>query len=306
MTSNFDNLSLAASVASNALTVSLKTNAGSDPSLSNQTSIAFRNATLTDSTYISRYATSGLSITLSSGSTLGFDSNEFGRIYVWAIDNSGTIELALARKGNFSEASLVSTTAIGGGANSPDIMYSTTARSNVPARLLGYVELQTGSTAGNWSNAPTVVQIMGPGIYRTDEVIQVVSSASASSNTTTSGTDMDTGLSVSITPRQRTSRVLVTVHHSGILTTQASTGVSISLYRDSTSLLVIENVGSYYDVAASGNFGSAGVSGTTLDKPDSTSSVTYKTKFKRYSGSGTCYIQNNSPSATIVAMELSA
>lgn len=166
MSQYFENLSLAASAASNALTVALRTNAGTDPSLSNPVSIPFRNATLTDSTYIVRCIAGAVSMTLSVGSTLGFGNGETGRLYVWIIDNAGAVELALSRTADlFPEDNLVSTTAEGGGggADSATIMYSTTARSSVPCRCLGYVEIQMG--VNGWKLEQLTVEDSGNGAW---------------------------------------------------------------------------------------------------------------------------------------------
>lgn len=159
--------SLAAAVASKALTVTL--GAGSI--------IKFRSATLTTGTPVYRTSGSAVSVVLSSGSTLGFGAAEAGRLYVWAIDNAGAIELALSRTADiFPEGNLVSTTAEGGagGADSASVMYSTAARTNVACRCIGYVEITTGATAGEWDNAATKIQVMGPGVKRTGDRVQSV------------------------------------------------------------------------------------------------------------------------------------
>ena len=57
---------------------------------------------------------------------------------------------------------MVSTTAEGGAgaADSATVMYSTTARTNVPFRLVGYL-LNTQTTAGTWASAGTKLQVGG-------------------------------------------------------------------------------------------------------------------------------------------------
>lgn len=171
-----NNLSLTATVGSKALTVALKTAGGNDCTTTDLATIAFRSATLTAGTPVYRTVTGALSVVLSSGSTLGFTAAEAGRLYVWAIDNAGTVELALSRTADiFPEENLVSTTAEGGAgaADSASVMYSTTARSNVACRCIGYIEITTGATAGEWDNAPTKIQVMGPGVKRTGDIVQI-------------------------------------------------------------------------------------------------------------------------------------
>lgn len=147
------NYSLTASVATNALTIALKDNAGSNPSSTSPASFAFRNATATTGTSAMVSATAATSLVISSGSTLGHRSGVNEYIYVYAINNAGTIELAASSR-LFEEGTILSTTAEGGAgaADSRTVIYSTTARSNVAVRLIGRL-LSNQATAGTWASA---------------------------------------------------------------------------------------------------------------------------------------------------------
>jgi hypothetical protein len=172
----FQNLSFVATVSSKALTIALKGEDGNAPSGSNIVSIKFRATPVTDGKPVVRNVISPLSIVLSSGSTLGFTVALAGRIYIWAIDNAGTVELALSRAADvFCEENLVSTTAEGGagGADSATVMYSTTARASLACRCLGYINITTGAVPGEWDNSPTKLQLMSPGVARTGQLVQV-------------------------------------------------------------------------------------------------------------------------------------
>jgi hypothetical protein len=137
--------------------------------------IAFRDETLTTGTPNIRTVTAATSIALASGGTLGFTAAEAGRLYVWAIDNAGTVELALSRTADiFPESNLVTTVAIGSGSDLATAMYSTTQRTSLACRCIGYIEITTCGTAGEWDNAPTKIQVMGPAIKRTGDIIQTV------------------------------------------------------------------------------------------------------------------------------------
>ena len=145
---------ITASVAANALTVTL-----------NPTTLDFRSATLTSGTVVSRLISSAISVVVSSGSTLGTVSAQQSRIVVLALDNAGTVELAvvnIAGGNNLTETGLISTTAEGGAgaADSASTIYSTTARSNVAYRVVGYVE-STQATAGTWATLPSTIQGYG-------------------------------------------------------------------------------------------------------------------------------------------------
>lgn len=163
--SDISNLAIATSVSGNALTVAVKTVANADPSTTDLVSVGMRSATLTSGLYNRRTITSALSMTVSSGSTLGQTSNQASNIYVYLIDNAGTLELAVSHA-YYPEDSLVSTTAEGGAgaADSATAIYSTTARSSVPIRLIGYI-LNTQTTAGTWASAGTKIQLLpGQGV----------------------------------------------------------------------------------------------------------------------------------------------
>ncbi len=157
LTSNLDNSqqyvngSIATSVGSNALTIALKDKGGSDASSGSPVSISFRNATSATGTFLTRSVTGALSVVVSSGSTLGQRSSVVEYFYVYALDNSGTVELAVSTK-LYDEGSIVTTTAEGGAgaADSRTAIYSTTARSNVPIRVI--CRLQSNqTTAGTWA-----------------------------------------------------------------------------------------------------------------------------------------------------------
>lgn len=153
------NLGLATSVSGNALTVSLKDRDGSDPSVNSQVIIPFRHATLSNGSFVRRRVSSALSVVVSSGSTLGTVSGVDAFIYVYAIDNAGTVELAVSRL-LLDEGKRYSTTAEGGAgaADSNGVLYSTTARSNVAIRLIGRL-LSNQTTAGTWAAAATEIAL---------------------------------------------------------------------------------------------------------------------------------------------------
>lgn len=139
-----------ASVGSNALTLTL-----------NPTVLDFRSATLGSGTVNQRTISTPISLVISSGSTLGTVSAVASRIVLIAIDNAGSVELAavnLAGGVNLDETGVISTTAEGGAgaADSATVIYSTTARTNVPYRVVGYVE-STQATAGTWATAPSTI-----------------------------------------------------------------------------------------------------------------------------------------------------
>lgn len=153
------NIGLSASVAANALTIALKQADGSTDCSTGSAAckISFRSATQATGSVTERSVTSSLSVVVSSGSTLGHVSAVAEYIYVYAIDNAGTVELAVSST-LLDTAARTTTTAEGGAgaADSRTTIYSTTARSNVGFRLIGRL-LSTQATAGTWASAITEV-----------------------------------------------------------------------------------------------------------------------------------------------------
>lgn len=157
----FVNLGLSAAVASNALTVSLKQADGAtNPSSGlSEVIIPFRSSTVTLGAYSIASVSTSLSLTVPSGATLGTSSTQQTYLWVYALNSSGTISLGISQY-KFDDGSVQSTTAIGGSSNSNSIIYSASALTNVPVRLIGRVNV-TESTAGTWATAPSEVAI-GP------------------------------------------------------------------------------------------------------------------------------------------------
>lgn len=143
---------ITSSVASNALTVGL-----------NPTTLDFRSSSLTNGVPNTRSNGSAISLVVPSGATLGTVSGQQARLVLIAIDNAGTMELAIvniAGGNNLDETTLISTTAISAAAAANNVIYSTTARSNVPFRVVGFVDI-TEATAGTWATAPSTIQGYG-------------------------------------------------------------------------------------------------------------------------------------------------
>ena len=143
----------------------------------------------------------------------------------------------------------------------------------------------------------------------TGSVLQVVNVAYSTTQSTTSGTLADTGLSASITPTSSSSKILVLIDHCGcrVQPTTSMRG-AIVLLRGSTQILVLDTLVGFTGTTNNNAIGS--VSANYLDSPATTSSVTYKTQFAVDSGSGTFYLNNSGstgqPNSTITLMEIAA
>lgn len=151
-----NNISIDATVASNALTVTLYGNDGAAPSATNPVQLSFRSSTLTTGTTTVATATAATTVVAPDGATLGFIASEDSYIYVYALNNAGTVELALSGSPHWDTNILQSTTAIGTGSDTRTVLYSTTLRSNVAIRFIGLIKIQTGATPGQWGSAASI------------------------------------------------------------------------------------------------------------------------------------------------------
>ena len=175
----------------------------------------------------------------------------------------------------------------------------------------------TGISAGGLPDGCIAAADIASGVIPAGgKILQVKISAAltGSYRTTTSQTLADvTGFSVAITPSATSSKIAVMV--SGSTRTQLasanwSAGSIIAILRDSTSLggfTLFRDEPSATDVHTYGRC----FSGTFLDSPSSTSSLTYKVQFAKYQsyGSQTIYIpalngSNDLNHCRIVVMEV--
>ncbi len=142
---------ISASVAANALTISASALA-----------LDFRSATLTSGT-VTPISGTPSNLVVPSSATLGTTNAIQSDLYILALNNAGTIELAVVNSTggvDLSETGVISTTAISAAATSASVIYSTTARTNVAYRVVGLVR-STQATAGTWATTPSLIQGQG-------------------------------------------------------------------------------------------------------------------------------------------------
>jgi hypothetical protein len=178
---------IVASVSSNALTISIKTLAGTDPTATDVVKIPFRNVTPANGDYTVLTLTSAFSLVISSGSTLGAASASPLRIWLVGFNDGGTFRLGAinCRIGGatptqifgIDEGALASSTAEGGAgaADSAGVYYTGTAVASKALCILGYLEWSAGlTTAGTWDIVPTTIQLFTKGIKKPGDTVQEV------------------------------------------------------------------------------------------------------------------------------------
>ncbi|MGY3605657.1 MULTISPECIES: hypothetical protein [unclassified Bradyrhizobium] len=164
----------------NAATFAIKTNAGSDPSVVDPVKIGFFTAS---GLYVERSVTAATSVTVSSGSTLGMSPTTRFELVIVALDDDGTVKLAVAsRLGQtlpagsnaiafaLDEGTPQSTTAEGGagGADSGATLYSQSTITSKQARIVARAEYDNGlATAGTWNVSPSRILLEHRGTKKT-------------------------------------------------------------------------------------------------------------------------------------------
>ena len=99
--------------------------------------------------------------------------------------------------------------------------------------------------------------------------------------TSTSETFVDTGVSVAITPKFSTSKILILCKHLFEVNSNENARAGLRLLRDTTNIAEIDNMIAYNYVSGEASVtGGTGV-GMVLDSPSTTSAITYKTQFCR-------------------------
>jgi hypothetical protein len=154
-----NDMMLAWSVGSSALTIALQRTGSVDADAANPLLVRMRSATAGSADGAWRSVAGALSLVVSSGSTLGKIDADPSGIYAYLIDNAGTLELAVCSSFRGWQG-IVTTTAEGGAgaADAPTTMYSTTARTDVPFLCIGRA-FAPQTTAGTWAAVPTSAEM---------------------------------------------------------------------------------------------------------------------------------------------------
>jgi hypothetical protein len=238
---------ITASVAASALTIAIKTIAGTDPSATDPVHILFRNVTAGTGDYTVISLIAATSLVISSGSTLGTTSGVANKLWVVGFNDAGTFRLGainLSTNAPFGDDVIASSTAEGGagGADSAGVYYTGTAVTSKAMKVLGYVE-STQATAGTWATSPSKVQLLTAGTKLHGDVVQqnVTYTGAVATGTTimpfddtipqiTEGTEF---MTVSITPSSATSILLVEV--TAFMACSISERIASAIFQDATA-----------------------------------------------------------------------
>lgn len=133
---------------------------GTALSSSNPARIAFRSTTATSGTYTLLEITSNLTLTVSSGATLGCAAinSTPDSVNIYLVYDGSSPQLAVCRSEVQESEGLVSTTVMNSSSDDRSTIYSTTAVSNVAIRYIGHMRVYE-STWGTWTTNPSLVAV---------------------------------------------------------------------------------------------------------------------------------------------------
>lgn len=279
------NGTLVCSVSSSALTIALKTSAGSDPSSGSPVTVNFKGSSTTTGSQDSISVEAATSLVISSGSTLGTTSAIPFRIWVVGFNDGGTFKLGVINcksstglVGLDTGASASSTAEGGAGsADSAGVFYTGTAVSSKIYCILGSFEYQSGlATAGTWSGLPTLVRLFGNGQLKPGEVkqVKIAISTTPTVNTVTSYTD--TSLAVTIPVSNPCNLIAGSWNANMQLANSAGHYGAATAYRSATQVGSI----AVHNIIPSSGAPIMVVSGQFLDFPGASGDTTYTIKTK--------------------------
>lgn len=130
------------------------------------------------------------------------------------------------------------------------------------------------------------------GVHIPGHIIQVATGTDNDDNSISDNSYVDTGLSVSITPKYASSKILVIAQHYTLVYAPGTVPFALfQLLRDSTTLTTDVPNGMKADDHPSDNnaYKAHSFNITYLDSPNSTSALTYKTQAK-YTGTSSGYV----------------
>ena len=310
------NGTLNASVATNILTVEIKTLAGTDPSTSDPVYALFRNSTLTNGSFVVRTITAATSIAAPDGATLGTTANEAFRYWITLHDDGGTVRLGLSNRKTTSgvspinEAVKSTTTAINVSSDNADVYYTGAAIGTAaPLQIVGYLDYDSGlATAGTYNLAPDTIHLRTWGTKLPGDIVQTHWASKTDTQTITTQTFTDiTGLSVSLNVTGAANQVLMRADLSVGGDTRT---VSMRLLRGSTTLLEGDAASNrtqiHAEQLASPGDGMGSLSGMALDDPGAAGATTYKVQYRNRASADNVYINRSHGDADLAALSRGA
>jgi len=141
----------------------------------------------------------------------------------------------------------------------------------------------------------------------TGSLMQVVQTHVTAYTTTSSNSNTSTGLTVTITPKFSSSKVLITGNMNGCYSNGATRYATYELFKGGSFLVYIHQLVGYAHINAPINY-DVDWSFSYLDSPNTTSATTYDLQWAAQNGGNSYFnnygIANNSTRSTITAYEI--
>lgn len=281
-----------------AIAFSIKGLDGNDPSTTNPVLAIYPDGA-------QRAITAAVSLTLSSGSTLGVTSSRGTRIWFTLSDDSGTQRLGARNCAGsssvigFPGTGIMSMTAEGGagGADSAGVTYGDTTTTGRQFIIVGCAEWDTGMTAGTWT-APDRVQQFRLGMAKPGDTLQIIAGTASTVTSTTLSSYQDTDLFATINVSHSANMIDIAAS-GGVYTSDSSTSyVAARVFR---GLNGVSN-----DIIAQGASGALTTVGSSvgLDFPNAIGDSTYRMKIKNSDGVTSVEFNHSLLTTTIILKEV--
>lgn len=248
-------------VAASALTVALKKpDLSGDATPAAPLTFAFRDPTLASGGVTKRLLTGALSLTISSGSTMGVTTNNAAfRLWLVLFDDAGTLRLGLTNARSDGAVKYIapirpqtvasSTAESGGGtADSPGVFYTSTAVAAKTYIVLASLDWDSGLPAvGAWTLAPTRITPWTAGQPLPGDTLQTLfvnNAAGGANSTTTYAIPSGALLVMSLIRPQNAVKIRATA--AGFVTATATAtnpNLQATLFRNAVDLLCVRTAG---------------------------------------------------------------
>ncbi|MDE2098065.1 MAG: hypothetical protein KGL39_12500 [Patescibacteria group bacterium] len=223
-----------------------------------------------------------LSMTISSGSTMGAPSGNPFRIWVAEFENGGSPQLAATRCVSGTDLyplcpwTPVNCTAEGGAgaADSAGVFYGPSSLSSQTFTILGFMTWENGlTTAGAWNVGPDDKVVFGPGVKLPGDIVQAGLAYSSAYADTSGSAFLDSGLTKSITPTSKAN--LVAYAWAGNIQLNNTANSAVVALRRGGAVVGPMDI-AYSSIA----YDMRGSSRSGVDAPGSTSTLTYVMSIK--------------------------
>jgi len=236
---------VAAAVGSNILTLSVVSAAGAAPSSGSPVDITFRNITLATGAPTTISLTAATTVAIPDTALMGTTNDIPFRLWIVAFNDGGTVRLAAINCATTASVyplagwGIASATAVSTGADSAQVFYGSAGVTAKSYTVLGYVTYESGlSTAGTWSAVPTRVQSFDESVRLPGTQFNHVYARDTTGTTSSSNTDVDTGLTATITPSSAANLVLASAIHNGVQKNTGDTAAQLSLLSGGSIVVV--------------------------------------------------------------------